>query len=194
MHPCARPYRRTCALALLLALTWALAGVEMSGRFAVKHREAQKRCRRGDSCAWHKCKKPGRCAPVDGVCRSTDAVCRASAFCREKGHCFGDDEYSDSGCLAGSREDCQRSTACRTTGQCEWKGDELGYCTTSWASCRASESCKRTGRCAFDWYDRYRCIADRVNDCRQSLDCREHGRCFWTYRSRRCVTEADTKR
>jgi hypothetical protein len=121
----------------------------------------------------------------------TDASCRASAACAERGACTA----TPSGCAAASYADCEQMSAC-AGGKCTFSGGACqaqtqctgahrcvteglcaeagGACVASAEGCAASQLCVAEGRCsAADGL----CVAASDSECKKSTACSEGGRC-----------------
>ena len=121
------------------------------------------------------CEVFGRCAPIAGVCRSTDPEhCRESMGCEARGRCVlrhgscrtqADADELDALCQA--HELCDSAT-CRATDDrsgCEFPSD---------AACARSSVCEKEGACS---YSKGSCRPTTGAHCAQSTACQQHGLC-----------------
>jgi hypothetical protein len=130
--------------------------------------EKRPRAKEGEACQSNEeCGDMLGCAP-DKTCQTYKTIeCRArDQACKREGRCKG----SDSGCVAGSDEDCQRSELCADSGYCSAKD---GKCVaTKDADCKAV--CASQGRCTIEAGE---CVPGTNDDCKQSEVCKAQGKC-----------------
>jgi len=119
-----------------------------------------------DACADH-----GRCEAVRGRCLATRPEhCRASARCKDRGHCTPVDGTCQLG--AQTDADCEKAMDCRVMGRCRAKG---GRCVAaSDEDCAKSEDCRLAGRCARHGTG---CVATRPEHCSGSQMCESAYEC-----------------
>jgi len=125
------------------------------------------------------CRERGQCyqQPAGGFCVARDpADCKASKKCVEEGHCT----LSGTTCDAADNADCRGSKKCRVEGACTAVN---GWChPVSDAECRGSTQCKAKGLCAAlepGSVDFKMCMGSSEEDCQAAAECPTKGRCHF---------------
>ena len=119
-------------------------------------------CQSNEDCAdGLGCSKDKKCETYKTIdCQSREQTCKG------EGRCTG----RDNRCVAGSNEDCQKSTKCKTDGECS---EQDGRCVAATTQ-DCEKLCQVHGRCTVEDGN---CVAASNDDCKESAACKTADRC-----------------